>query len=137
LKVGALSLGGITVGMTDQGLVLGGLTLPLGNLLGGLAKVLSLGETTVKFLPATETPDSILSAGLLITTSEQLPVVGHPAQVSVTVGRALALASASAGPPLAAASLIAGPGSQRPASAPLTTVPPALSGDALPATSAA
>jgi hypothetical protein len=136
LKVGTLSLGGITIGVTDQGLALGGLTLPLGDLLGGLGRMLSLGDTVVKFLPATETPDSILSAGLLITTSEQLPVVGHPAQVSITVGRAFAMASASAVPPLPDASVIAGPGSQRPASVPLTTTPPALSGEALPPTSA-
>ena len=135
LKVGTLSLGWITIGVTDQGLVLGALTLPLGGLLGGLGRMLSLGDTVVKFLPATETPDSILSAGLLITTSEQLPVVGHPAQVSITVGRAFAMASGSAVPPPAAASLSAGPGSERgPASVPLATAPPALSGDALPAT---
>lgn len=136
LKVGTLSLGGITIGVTDQGLVLGGLTLPLGDLLGGLGRMLSLGDTVVKFLPATETPDSVLSAGLLITTSEQLPVVGHPAQVSITVGRAFAMASASAVAPLPAAPVIAGPGSQRPASVPLTTAPPSLSGEALPDTSA-
>ena len=137
LRVGTLSLGGITIGVTDQGLVLGGLTLPLGDLLGGLGRMLSLGDTVVKFLPATETPDSILSAGLSITTSEQLPVVGHPAQVSITVGRAFAMASGSAVPPPAAASLPAGPPQDGGASVPVTTAPPALGGDALPATSAA
>ncbi|HYR62085.1 MAG TPA: hypothetical protein VET24_05555 [Actinomycetota bacterium] len=132
LKVGALALGGITVGVTDQGLVLGGLTLPLGNLLGGLSKVLSLGDTTVKFLPAAETEDSVLSAGLLITTSEQLPVVGHPAQVSITVGRAFAMAAASALPEPPAAALGSGTEPDHGAVAgPATISPPALDGEAL------
>lgn len=152
LRVGALSLGGITIGVTDQGLVAGGLVVPLGNLLGGLAQALSQGATTVKFLPASQTSDSILSAGLLITTSQPLPVVGHPAEISITVGRAFASGAASVTPafpagsaegsggpngvggalPVTAAAPTLGGGAGSPAPAPVSAPPAGQTGVAAP-----
>src|SRR5204863_9280033 len=48
LKVHELTIAGITVGVTDQGLVVGSLMVPLGNVLGQITQVLSHGDTTVQ-----------------------------------------------------------------------------------------
>lgn len=93
LEVGSLDVGGVKVGVTKDGLVVGGNTVPFGPLKPVTDAFASAG-VVVSFLPVVRTENSIVSAGLEITTSRQLPN-GATAAVSHVVGRAFARADAA------------------------------------------
>ena len=96
LEVGTISIAGIDLSLTDRGLVLAGTPLVPIDVINGVAKGLSVNGTSITFLPATITADSVTSAGLEITTSQQLPTVGHPLNVSFRLGNVMARAASSA-----------------------------------------
>jgi hypothetical protein len=96
LEVGTISIAGIDLSLTDRGLVLAGTPLVPIDVINGVAQGLSISGTTIKFLPATTTGDSVTSAGLEITTSQDLPAVGHPLNVSFRLGNVMARAANSA-----------------------------------------
>jgi hypothetical protein len=96
LTMGSLDIGGVEVGLTERGLVLAGAPLVPIDVLTGFTQALTLGTTKLRFLPETVTDDSVLSAGLEITTSVDLPAVGHPLLVSYRLGNVFARATGSA-----------------------------------------
>jgi hypothetical protein len=101
ISIGKLSLGALSIGLTDAGLVMGNSTMPL-NAIGAFSKSISLGPTKLTFVPSTSTGDSVLSAGLELTTSQMVAAIGHPVNVSYLIGRTFAAADSTALPALPA-----------------------------------
>lgn len=96
LEVAGFSIGGVELGVTDRGVVVAGAPLVPIDVITGLTESLSLGTTKVRFLPADETDDSVLSAGLEVTTSITIPAVDRPLNVTYRLGNVFAQASGSA-----------------------------------------
>lgn len=98
LVVGEIDIAGVGVSLTDRGLVLAGTPLIPIDVVTGLTDALSIGDTTIEFLPETVTEDSVISAGLRISVSQMVEAIGHPVNVSYTIGQAFATANGSTFP---------------------------------------
>jgi hypothetical protein len=96
LEVASLSIGGIELALTDKGLVLAGTPLIPMDAITGLTSALTLGTTTVTFLPATTTEDSVLSAGLEVATVQTIPGIEKELHVSFRLGNVYAAATSAA-----------------------------------------
>ena len=94
-EASSIRLGALQIGVTDKGLVLG----PQGTQLDSgrqVAESVTQSGVTVKFLPAVETADSVLSSGLEISTIQPVPNVGNSkGVVSYIVGRTFAQAESA------------------------------------------
>jgi hypothetical protein len=105
-EVSSLTVLGQQVALTGTGLTLLGTSVPFGAdpnaLLSSLLKSLADRGTTIEFIPPTETPDGVTSAGLRITSvQEPPPQVASGLQsfkMQVTVGRASAFVTNTAFP---------------------------------------
>jgi hypothetical protein len=103
-EVAALTILGQRVALTSTGLSLLGTDIPLGldpnAVLSTLLSSLAAQGTTIEFLPPTEVPDGVTSAGLRITTEQHPPPAlasgVDSVQVQVTLGRASAFVTNSA-----------------------------------------
>ncbi len=88
-------LGTLTIGVTDKGLIAGPQGAPL-DPARQVSQAITEAGVTVKFLPAVETADSILSSGLEISMERAIPNVGSARGViSYIVGRTFAQANAA------------------------------------------
>lgn len=83
--LGSFTIAGVQVAMTDEGFKLGDQAPPTADM-SQLFGVLAQAGITVEFLPATETPTSIDSAGLRITRAGTDPS-GTQHKVSLILGR--------------------------------------------------
>ncbi len=91
----ALRIGNTVIGVTDKGLVVGDQNAPL-DPARQVEQAITQAGVTVKFLPAVETADSILSSGLEISMQQAIPNVGTAkGVVSYIIGRTFAQATAS------------------------------------------
>lgn len=94
-EASGIHLGTLVIGVTDKGLVVG----PQGAGLEPARQVsdaITESGVTVKFLPAVQTADSVLSSGLEISMERPLPNVGSAkGVVSYIVGRTFAQADAA------------------------------------------
>lgn len=97
--LGTITIAGIKVGITDEGLVLGapipGLSIP--GATAGLSALLAQAGIDLEVLPAVKTDTSYTSQGLRISYGTEVPVVGET-RVSVVVGRATVSVSAAVAP---------------------------------------
>ena len=91
----ALRIGNTVIGVTDKGLVIGDQNAPL-DPARQVEQAVTQAGVTVKFLPAVETADSILSSGLEIRVEQAIPNLGTAkGVVSYIVGRSFAQATAA------------------------------------------
>jgi hypothetical protein len=94
-EASGIHVGTLVIGVTDKGLVIG----PQGAGLDQARQVsdaITEAGVTVKFLPAVQTADSVLSSGLEISMERPLPNVGSAkGVVSYIVGRTFAQADAA------------------------------------------
>lgn len=104
-EVSSLTILGQRVALTGTGLSLLGSDVPLANqnaLLAPLLHALAGRGTTLEFIPPTEVPDGVTSAGLRITTVQTPPPQAasglQSVKVQVTVGRASAFVTNAALP---------------------------------------
>jgi hypothetical protein len=104
-EVSSLTILGQRVALTGTGLSLLGNDVPLANqnaLLASLLRALADRGTTLEFIPPTEVPDGVTSAGLRITTAQTPPPQAasglQSVKVQVTVGRASAFVTNAALP---------------------------------------
>ena len=89
LSIAGLSVGGVKIGVDNEGLTVLGTKVPLGA--GGAVDSLDVNGTKVSYLKPSSTSDSVLSPGLQIETMQQLPApVRAPAMIRFTLGRAFA-----------------------------------------------
>jgi hypothetical protein len=84
-EVGTMTVGGVKVGVTDKGFVVGPAANPRPDL-GPLKPVLAAAGMAIEFLPAETTATGITSAGFRITAKQTFPVQG-PVQETWTMGR--------------------------------------------------
>ena len=116
-EASAIHLGDLVIGVTDEGLIAGPQNAPL-DPARQVSQAITEAGVTVKFLPAVETADSILSSGLEISMERAIPNVGSArGVVSYIVGRTFAQADA--------AGFTAGAGTGTPAVGTDTAVAPA------------
>jgi hypothetical protein len=88
-------LGTLVIGVTDKGLIAGPQGAPL-DPARQVSNAITEAGVTVKFLPAVETADSVLSSGLEISMERAIPNVGSAkGVVSYIVGRTFAQADAA------------------------------------------
>lgn len=88
LDVTGMTVGGIGVQLTGDGLVLAGTTIPVAG--SPLQEVLDGAGISVRFVAEEKTADGIVSAGLVVTRTQELPTVISPATVTYIFGRAAA-----------------------------------------------
>ena len=94
-EASAIHLGNLVIGVTEKGLVAGPQGAPLDPARQVSQAITEVG-VTVKFLPAVETADSVLSSGLEISMERAIPNVGSAkGVVSYIVGRTFAQAQAA------------------------------------------
>jgi len=93
-----LTIGGMAVALTPAGLVVAGTTTPVAA--SPLQPVLDGAGVSVRPLAAETTPDGVVSAGLVITRTQELPTAISPVTVTYTFGRALAAVSPAALAPI-------------------------------------
>jgi hypothetical protein len=94
-EASAIHLGTLVIGVTDKGLVAGPSGAPL-DPARQVSNAITEAGVTVKFLPAVETADSVLSSGLEISMERPLEGVGNAkGVVSYIVGRTFAQADAA------------------------------------------
>jgi hypothetical protein len=86
-----VSIGGRGVALTPAGLVVGGTTTPVSA--SPLQAVLDGAGVSVRPLAAETTADGVVSAGLVVSRTQDLPTAISPVTVSYTFGRALAAVS--------------------------------------------
>jgi hypothetical protein len=86
--LGTITLAGIKVGLTDQGLKLIGNTLAVPSL-DALNAILASTGVSLALLPSTKTATSITSEGLQITLTKSLPIEGASA-LTIILGQATA-----------------------------------------------
>jgi hypothetical protein len=89
-----LMVGETAVALTPDGLVVAGTTTPASA--SPLQPVLDAAAVSVRPLNAETTPDGVVSAGLVVTRTQELPTAISPVTVSYTFGRALAAVSPAA-----------------------------------------
>lgn len=96
-----LAVEGTAVALTPAGLVVAGTTTPVSAT--PLQPVLEAAGLSVRPLAAENTGDGVVSAGLVVTRTQELPTAVSPVTVTYTFGRALAAVSSVALPPVASA----------------------------------
>jgi hypothetical protein len=96
---------GTAVALTPAGLVVAGTTTPVSA--SPLQPVLDGAGVSVRPLAAETTPDGVVSAGLVVSRTQELPTAISPVTVSYTFGRALAAVSPAALPPVGSVDTIA------------------------------
>jgi len=105
-SVASFTVGGQTVGFTDKGFVLGSGPAQAVDA-APLDKLTSPGGVTVTYLPATETPTSIESAGFAVSFRQTVPNQGATA-ITMTFGRVkVELEALAAAPDLGSADVAA------------------------------
>ena len=102
LDLGSITVAGIKIGLTQNGLELLGQNILVPSL-SALDTLLASSGVSLKLVPATETATSVTSEGLQITLSKNIPVEGATALI-ITIGQANAqlqygLVAAPAGSP--------------------------------------
>ena len=91
-RLSSLSVNGVGITMSQDGFQLVGSPLPA-------QKSMTVGPTTIRFVEAQTTADSVLAPGLQITTPLEIPApVGRTVVVELIVGRSFAQASGVASP---------------------------------------
>ena len=125
-----VSVGGHGVALTSAGLVVAGRTTPVSA--SPLQPVLDAAGISIRPVAAETTPDGVVSAGLVVSRTQELPTAISPVTVTYTFGRALAAVSPAAPAPVGSVDPIApitepGPPSDQPGGS-------SVSGVALPAT---
>ena len=110
-EVGTMTVGGVKVGVTDKGFIVGPSVNPRPDL-GSLKPVLSAAGIEVAFLPAEATATGIRSAGFRISAKQTFPVQG-PVTETWIVGRVWA----SLDPGTAFTTSFSGYGADQPAAA--------------------
>jgi hypothetical protein len=93
-----LTIGEAKVALTPAGLVVAGTTTPVSAT--PLQAVLDGAGVSVRSLAADNTTDGVVSAGLVVSRTQQLPTAISPVTVSYTFGRAMAAVSATALAPI-------------------------------------
>ncbi len=94
-EASSIRLGTLQIGVTDKGLVAGPQGAPL-DPARQIGDAITQAGVTVKFLPAVETADSVLSSGLEISMERAIPNVGSAkGVVSYIVGRTFAQADSA------------------------------------------
>ena len=78
-EVGTMTVGGVKVGLTDKGFIVGPNAGPSPNP-GPLSAVLAAAGITIEFIPAQTTTKGIRSAGMRITSTQEFPVQGRVTQ---------------------------------------------------------
>ena len=91
-----LMIGDTAVALTPAGLVVAGTTTPVSA--SPLQPVLDAAAVSVRALAAEATPDGAVTAGLVVTRTQDLPTAISPVTVTYTFGRALAAVSPAALP---------------------------------------
>jgi len=94
MVVGGITIAGVRIGITDRGLVVAGVPVPLDGL-KTLVNTLTQGKATVEFVPKSETATSIVSAGLRVTTTQMVDAIHHPVVVTATIGQVAAAADST------------------------------------------
>ena len=84
-SVGTVTIAGTTVGFTDKGLQMAGGAAAVPDI-SALSETLSTAGITLTYVPSTQTPTSIESAGLAVGYNGQIPGQG-PRRFVVTLGR--------------------------------------------------
>ena len=92
---------GTAVALTPAGVVVAGTITPVST--SPLQPVLDAAGVSVRPLAAETTADGVVSAGLVVTRTQELPTAISPVTVTYTFGRAVAAVSAAALPPVASA----------------------------------
>jgi len=82
-----ITVAGVGVSYTPAGLVLAGTTVPLEA--SPLKSVLESAGLTAHVVGAENTDDGVVSAGLVITRTQDLPLPVSPASATYTIGRAV------------------------------------------------
>jgi hypothetical protein len=100
-----VSVEGQAVALTPAGLVVAGTTTPVSA--SPLQPVLDGAGISVRPLSAETTPDGVVSAGLVVSRTQELPTAISPVTVSYTFGRALAAVSPAALAPIGSVDTIA------------------------------
>jgi hypothetical protein len=98
-------IGDTAVALTPAGLVVAGTTTPVSA--SPLQPVLDGAGVSVRPLATETTPDGVVSAGLVVTRTQELPTAISPVTVTYTFGRALAAVSPVALPAIGAGETIA------------------------------
>lgn len=94
-EASSIRLGALQIGVTDKGLVVGPEGAPL-DAARQVGETITNAGVTVKFLPAVETADSVLSSGLEISMEQPIPNVGSAkGVVRYIVGRTFAQADSA------------------------------------------
>lgn len=88
-----ITVAGQTVGLDNQGLVVAGTHVPIGET--PLGTELASHGIRVAYLAPRRTPTGVISAGLVITIEAQLPGTPEPSTETVVLGQAAAAAHAS------------------------------------------
>lgn len=101
-----LMIGDAAVALTPAGLVLAGTTTPVSA--SPLQPVLDGAGISVRSLAVETTPDGVVSAGLVVTRSQELPTAISPVTVTYTFGRALAAVSPTALEPVGSVDTVPG-----------------------------
>jgi hypothetical protein len=100
-----LMIGDTAVALTPAGLVVAGTTTPVSA--SPLQPVLDGAGISVRPLAAETTPDGVVSAGLVVTRTQELPTAISPVTVSYTFGRALAAVSPAVLPAIGSGDTVA------------------------------
>lgn len=118
LEVGAATVAGVPVTITDRGVVAGGSTVPVSP--AALDRVLAAAGLAVTVVPASQTPSGVVAPAVKVTLT-QTPPLGGPIRTTYLLG--FASASVATGPlaggqaltpPLAAASSASPPAAMPP-----------------------
>jgi hypothetical protein len=95
-EVSGITVGGAAVKLTPEGLVVGETAVPLSA--SPLQPVLDAAKVSLRYVAEQETEDGVVSAGLVVTRTQELPGSVTPVEVSYTLGRASAAVSGVALP---------------------------------------
>jgi hypothetical protein len=96
LTMGQIEVAGVGVELNAQGLALAGSPLIPASAINGAVNALTIGTTKLAYIPSSSTSDSVTSAGLRITASQMIAAIGHPVDVSYTLGNLTASADSTA-----------------------------------------
>jgi hypothetical protein len=100
-----LMVGDTAVALTPAGLVVAGTTTPVSA--SPLQPILDAAGVSVRSLAAENTADGVVSAGLVVTRTQELPTAISPVTITYTFGRSLAAVSPAALPAVEAGETVA------------------------------